>query len=170
MLRGALLISVLLVGAACSRDRAADPTIYGNAAQVLKMAPTGPPHPVRQTVYVPVYSGIYSGIDHNTVQLAATLSIRNTDLKHAIAIEAVDYYDSLGKKVRSYVTQRSELGPMATVDFVVQSSDRTGGPGANFLIRWTGEAAVNEPIIEAVMIGQSGNVGISFTSGGRTLK
>ena len=56
------------------------------------------------------------------------------------------------------------------MEFVVLHGDTAGGPGANFLIQWAGPAEIDEPLIEAVMIGQSGNAGISFTSTGRTLK
>jgi hypothetical protein len=37
-----------------------------------------------QTVYVPIYSHIYSGLKGRPFNLAATLSIRNTDPKHWI--------------------------------------------------------------------------------------
>jgi hypothetical protein len=40
-----------------------------------------------QTVYVPVYSHIYSGDREQPFYLAATLSIRNTDTKHAITLD-----------------------------------------------------------------------------------
>jgi hypothetical protein len=33
-----------------------------------------------------------------------------------------------------------------------------------------GQSDVDEPLMEAVMIGQSGNAGISFTSGSRVVK
>jgi hypothetical protein len=36
-----------------------------------------------QTVYVPIYSHIYSGIKARPFDLAATLSIRNTDPTHS---------------------------------------------------------------------------------------
>jgi hypothetical protein len=63
----------------------------------------------------------------------------------------------------------SELAPLATVEFVIQRADATGGPGANVLIRWKGPSEIDEPLIEAVMVGQSGNAGISFTSLGRNV-
>ena len=70
----------------------------------------------------------------------------------------------------STLTEPGELGPLATVEFVIQRVDTAGGPGANFLVQWVGQAEVDEPLIEAVMIGQSGNAGISFTSVGRAIK
>ena len=79
------------------------------------------------------------------------------------------YFDSVGKHLRDYLDTPSTLPPMGSVEFVVQRSDTTGGPGANFLIRWHAAAAVDEPLVEAIMLGQSGNAGISFSSRGRTL-
>jgi hypothetical protein len=124
------------------------------------------------TVYVPVYSSLYLGLDRNrqTVELTATVSVRNVSTAHPIVIEWVRYYDSTGKRVRDYLATPSSLPPLGSVEFVIQRSDTTGGPGANFLVRWKGPVAVDEPLIEAVMLGQSGNAGISFTSAGRVVK
>ena len=48
--------------------------------------------------------------------------------------------------------------------------DSCGDPGANFLVQWAGSSYMDEPLIEAVMVGQTGTAGISFTSSGRVLK
>ena len=48
-----------------------------------------------QTIYVPIYSHIYhDNSQKNVINLSATLSIRNTDLKNSIIITAVRYYDT----------------------------------------------------------------------------
>jgi hypothetical protein len=82
----------------------------------------------------------------------------------------VRYYDSSGKHVRDYLDKPSALPPLGSVEFVIQRADAAGGPGANFLIRWDGPANLDEPLIEAVMFGQSGGAGVSFTSRGRVVK
>jgi uncharacterized protein DUF3124 len=124
------------------------------------------------TVYVPVYSSLYLGLNikRRMVELAATVSVRNVSAAHPIVIEWVRYYDSAGKLIRDYVDKPSALPPLGSVEFVIQRSDAAGGPGANFLIRWKGPVNVDEPLIEAVMLGESGNAGISFTSRGRVVK
>jgi hypothetical protein len=63
----------------------------------------------------------------------------------------------------------SELAAVTSVEFVVPEADTTGGPGANFLVKWSGPPGVDEPSIEAVMSGRSANAGISFTSVGRVI-
>src|SRR5690349_18338532 len=56
-----------------------------------------------QTIYVPVYSEIYHHNRQEIFYLAATLSIRNTDLNNSIIITSVRYYDSNGKLVKQYL-------------------------------------------------------------------
>jgi hypothetical protein len=123
-----------------------------------------------QTVYVPVYSHIYSGDREQPVYLAATLSIRNTDRKHAITITAVDYYDSEGKFLKHYIEKPLALGAMATRRYVVSESDKSGGSGAKFIVAWQSDQPVVEPLIESVMISTKTQQGISFTSRGQVLE
>ena len=123
-----------------------------------------------QTVYVPVYSHIYSGDREQPFYLAATLSIRNTDTKHAITLTAVDYYDSDGKFLKHYLEKALPLNAMATKRYVVPESDKSGGSGAKFIIKWQSSEPVAEPLIESVMISTKTQQGISFTSRGRVLE
>src|SRR5207249_495277 len=69
-----------------------------------------------QTLYVPVYSEIPYGDSDRTIELTATLSIRNMDRKVAVTLQRVDYYDAQGKRVRSYVQEPRVLSPLATVE------------------------------------------------------
>ena len=123
-----------------------------------------------QTVYVPVYSHIYTGNRERPFNLAVTLSIRNTDPATTITIEAVDYYDSAGKLIKRYLETATSLNKMASVRYVVKEGDVSGGSGANFIVKWKAAEQVNAPIIEAVMIGAQSQQGISFTSRGQVLK
>jgi len=123
-----------------------------------------------QTVYVPVYSHIYSGDREHPFYLAATLSIRNTDLKHTIKIFTVDYYDSKGKLLKSYLENPIDLNPLSATRYVIKESDKSGGSGANFIVKWKSAAKVNAPIIESIMIGTKTQQGISFISRGRVIQ
>ena len=123
-----------------------------------------------QTVYVPVYSHIYSGNREQPFYLAATLSIRNTDRKHAITLTAVEYYDSEGKFLKHYLDKALSLNAMATKRYVVPESDKSGGSGAKFIVKWQSDQPVAEPLIESVMISTKTQQGISFTSRGRVLE
>ena len=123
-----------------------------------------------QTVYVPIYSHIYGGDQERPFFLTAICSIRNTDPDHSISIETVDYYDSEGKLLEKYLKAPMALKPLASTRFVVKESDKSGGSGANFIVRWKSEGRINPAIIEGIMIGTKMQQGISFVSRGQVIK
>lgn len=125
---------------------------------------------IGQIIYVPVYSHIYYQDQQRAIDLAVTLSIRNTDGDQPIQVDAVLYYDSDGNLVRSYLDEPLPLGTMASAAFVVAEDDRTGGVGANFIVAWSSAAQPTPPVVEAVMISAASAQGISFVSGGRVLE
>ena len=122
-----------------------------------------------QTVYVSIYSHVYSGDREHPYYLAATLSIRNTDPKHSITIVGVDYHDSDGKLLKRYLESPVTLSQAQSIRYVVKYSDKSGGSGANFYVTWKAERPVNAPIIESIMIGTQNQLGISFISRGKAV-
>ncbi|MEE9119600.1 MAG: DUF3124 domain-containing protein [Calditrichia bacterium] len=72
-----------------------------------------------QTVYVPIYSHIYSGLKGRPFRLAATLSIRNTDPKHPIMLVSVKFYDSNGRLLKEYLNSPSELKAMTSTRYIL---------------------------------------------------
>ena len=126
-------------------------------------------HSTGQTVYVPVYSHIYSGDREQPIYLAVTLSIRNTDSNHAITISKVDYYDSNGELIKNHLKAPVTLKALATYRYVIKESDKVGGSGANFIVAWRADRPVVPPLIETVMISTRNTLGISFTSRGRVI-
>lgn len=122
-----------------------------------------------QTVYVPAYSHIYIGNRERPFLLTVTLSIRNIDAKHPVTITAADYYDTKGKRIRKYLEQPIALGPWESIRYVVPQKDKSGGSGANFVVEWKSDKAVNPVLVEAVMIGAESQQGISFTSRGQAI-
>ena len=170
-MKRALPVLATLGVLACSSPRE-DPARHGSAATRLR-PPTSPlPEPTLQrTVYVPVYSSIYhSDAGHGMVELAVTVSVRNVSARQRLRLDHVRYYGSDGALIREYLRTPAELAPLATVEFVLRQLDKAGGPGANFLVQWTAAADIDEPLMEAVMIGHAGSVGYSFTSPGRSIK
>jgi hypothetical protein len=125
---------------------------------------------VGQTIYVPIYSHIYTRDKSRVFNLAATLSIRNTDEQNPIRINSARYYDTNGALVREYVKAPLRLAPMASTDFVVAEDDTSGGVGANFIVEWSAGFKVTAPVVEAVMISTATQQGISFVSQGRVIK
>ncbi len=123
-----------------------------------------------QTVYVPLYSHIYSGNKERPFLLTATLSIRNIDSVHNIKILSIDYYNTNGKFLKKYIEKPIVLYKLASMRLVVKQSDKTGGSGAKFIIKWKSEQYVNSPIIESIMIGAQNQQGVSFTSRGKAIR
>jgi hypothetical protein len=123
-----------------------------------------------QIVYVPIYSHIYSGVKGRPFDLAATLSIRNTNTKNPISLVSVKYYDSDGKLVEDYLKKPLQLDALVSTRYIITEADKAGGSGANFMVVWKSDQNVNPPIIEAVMIGTHSGQGISFVSRGQVIK
>ncbi len=89
-----------------------------------------------QTIYIPVYSYIYTGPKSHPTKLTAVVSIRNTDMVSPITLVSADYYDSDGKLVRKYLTDYVRLSALASTRYIVNLSDKRGGSGANFIVKW----------------------------------
>jgi hypothetical protein len=122
-----------------------------------------------QKVYVPVYSHIYAGNRKMQILLTVTLSIRNTDPQHPIMITTVDYYGTKGELLNKFLNKPIVLGPLESTHYIIPRDDKSGGSGANFLVEWSSEKPINQPIVESVMIGADGQQGISFTSRGQAI-
>jgi hypothetical protein len=123
-----------------------------------------------QTIYVPAYSHIYYGDREQPFNLAVTLSIRNTDMENQIALTSVSYYDSQGQLIQKYLEREVRLAPLSSIRYVVKESDKSGGSGASFIVKWKSDKLVNVPIIETIMISTATQQGISFSSRGMAIK
>lgn len=148
------LISLILLIAVCQTDR---------AAAEIKLSRG-------QTLYVPVYSNVFSAPKQVPFNLATILSMRNTDMSNPIKITSVDYYDTKGKLLRKYYEKEVVLAPLESAYIYMPESDTAGGFGANFIVRWRAQKEINVPIIECVMIGATSGQGISFVSPSQEIK
>ena len=119
-----------------------------------------------QTIYVPAYSHIYSGNREMPFLLTITLSIRNIDPNHPISITTVDYHETQGSHLKSFLDAPVLLKPFESIRYVIPEKDKSGGSGANFIVNWRAEEPVNPPIVESIMIGTQSQQGVSFTSRG----
>jgi len=126
-----------------------------------------------QMVYVPAYSQIYSVFSNSSdarINLAVTLSIRNTDMNNSIIIKSVSYYGDDGTLLKKYVEKPFRLSQMASVSYNISLTDVSGGIGANFIVEWGAKHSVTEPYIQAIMIGPHGNQGFSWRNPGYVIK
>jgi hypothetical protein len=163
---GALLLTLVVFGCTPPEEKPALPTPPPEEEPVFIHdldITTG------QTIFVPAYSEVHYTAN-NTMKLAVTLTIHNTDFTYPIILTSIRYYDSKGQMVREYLKKPQRLGPMATADFFVKSGEQTGGVGSNFIVEWVGEHPAYEPVVETLMLSNSGTQGLSFTSTGRVIR
>ena len=177
-----LLVGILLLGGATGACESPEPPppntrpppSHLDSLAAAKPAPPKagtPPTLVRsQTLYVPAYSHIYIRDATRSMNLTTTLSLRNASPEESIKLSAIEYYDSSGDRVRSYLDTSRVLDPLASTYVVVEVGDIRGGVGANFLVRWHAETPVYPPIVETVMITTESTQGISFRSPARVLR
>ena len=137
---------------------------------VRALYPAPAPPLVGQLVYVPIYSSIFYFDSQQTRELSAMLSIHNIDLEKKIELTRVDYYNTKGELVRSYLEQPLGLNPLETASFVVAEQDRTGGTGANFIVAWQAPGEVSPPLVEAVMTGTSSAGMVSLMTSGKVTR
>ncbi len=160
-----IALSIVLLSACATSTPQPPPVVQLQPVSIENIRPvTG------QTVYVPIYSHIYSPNRDRIMDLTATLSVRNTDLTRPIILTTIDYHNTNGERVRQYLEKPVELKPLASADFVVNQDDTSGGAGANFVVEWIAQTQVSNPVVESVMINTSGNQGISLISQGRVVK
>lgn len=122
-----------------------------------------------KTVYVPVYSEVFVA-GGGKLNLAITLSVRNTDFNYPLVVNNVNYYNTAGKLIENFLEVPYLLEPMASTHFFVSQVDARGGVGANFIVNWSANKLANKPVIEAVMAGSTGTQGMAFMSAGREIK
>jgi len=123
----------------------------------------------KEIVYVPVYSDIYHLDGTKRFLLTTTVSVRNISLKDSAYVINAVYNDSYGKQLRSFVSKSILLKPLESIEYVIEDAEDKGGAGASFIIEWGGSKNSNQMLIQSVMIGTSGQQGISFTAKGEVI-
>ncbi len=123
-----------------------------------------------ETDYVPVYADIYYKDGTREFYLTTTLSIRNTSLSDSAYVLSATYYDSYGKQLKEYIDSVILLSPLESIEFVVEEMENIGGAGANFIINWGAPSYSDQLLIQSIMIGASGQQGISFITNAKILE
>src|SRR5262245_40427788 len=158
MTRLSLVFSALLFIAAPAQAQPAPPGPLAQFSDALTDLP-GNPAILRGRVFVPAHSSLMVGDGKDRLDLSVTLSIQNTSEMGRLVIERVDYYNVAGKPIEKYLPRAIALKPYGAIQIVVPQQDIRGGVGANFIVDWSSSDAIDEPLIEAVMIGSRGTLG-----------
>ncbi|MGQ9654023.1 MAG: DUF3124 domain-containing protein, partial [Thermodesulfobacteriota bacterium] len=82
----------------------------------------------------------------------------------------VNYYDSAGKLLDRFLDSPVSLKPLASWQYVIAESDKRGGPGASFVVKWKAQRLVSPPVVETVMLSTRSQQGVSFTSRGQVVE
>ena len=166
-----VLVCLALLGCEVETDTPSSPLVtepgfdgLGSIFKPVSATPSGP----SRLVYVPVYSTLFLS-KTSRWELGASLSIRNIDPDQSVTVLEIGYFDTAGELLEQYLETPHELGPMATVTLTLPQWDKRGGAGANFLVRWSGDSDINEPIIEVVMAGTRGTQSFSFIRSGQEI-
>jgi hypothetical protein len=123
---------------------------------------------VRGSIYVPAYSRLPGR--RTPVDLSTTLRVDNTSASKPLVVNRIDYFDTTGRLVQSFLDEPIALRPFGAIQVSVPAEDPRGGPAANFIVAWSGSGPIAEPLVEAVMLGSEGNASYSFVSRGRPIK
>jgi len=152
------VIIIAFIFSSCSQD---DPdTFFIEKAEL-------PDLEIQKDIYVPAYSNLYYECDVQKTYFAVILSLRNITFTDSIYFDRIEYYDSEGKLLREFIEKVLVLRPMESIEYIVESPDKKGGPGANFVVSYWGRSNLkNPPYIEAIMLGNFANYGFSFSSPG----
>jgi len=117
--------------------------------------------------FVPLHSTLLGQGGLKNLNLSATLSVHNPSSRNALAVEQIIYRDGSGRLIETYINEPIILRPYGSLQVLIAQNDLRGGIGASFTIDWSTTAGSEEPLIEALMTGQSGTQGFSFLSPGK---
>ena len=165
MLVGAIW-AVQLVSAAQAQTATDHPAAFTGSLVELPTIDRGA---IRHTVFVPAYSTIRLGSGKGKVDLATTLSIHNTSEERPLILLRVDYFGTTGNLLHRYLSDPIAIRPLGSVQTFVPAEDTRGGTGANFIVEWSANGLITDPLIEAIMVGALGAQGFSFTSRGKAM-
>jgi uncharacterized protein DUF3124 len=162
---------LVLAGAAGAQEQAPNNPrdFLAEFQQSLVALPDAKTLSVQGAIYVPAYHNIRGSYATGS-GLATLLRIDNTSSSKPLVLERIDYFDTAGKLVQRYLTTPVALKPFGAIQIFIPTDDARGGPAANFIITWAGNAPIAEPLTESVMFGKVDGAGYSFVSQGRAIR
>ncbi len=173
-LSGALIVIFLLIAYTAGQSSRPDMS-FDMAYDIVKSKENGDlveqieTNKVTKKSYIPAYSHIY--ISHGKpIEMAITLSLRNTDAKNNLKIDKIFYYNTQGKLIRKYLNEGLTLKPLETKEIFIKWNDVEGGSGANFIVEYQQAPLSSRPIFETIMAATSENKeSFVFSSRGKNI-
>ena len=106
-----------------------------------------------QSVYLSLYPKIERAGKRVPTFLSTILTIRNTDLRHPITVNSIDYYDSSGALKRHVLNKPMIINPISSTSMRFEEKELSTERGMTgcFIIVWKSSKRVSEPIIEGIL-------------------
>ena len=122
-----------------------------------------------QTLYLPIATNYMK--DDVSFRVTAEVIIHNTDPDHAINLVKMDFYDTDGKLVKSYLQEPLKLNPASGRRFRVKDSvPDAAGAAAHFIIQWQADNKVVAPLVSGLLLGSRGTRGYAITTAPRIIR
>lgn len=119
-----------------------------------------------QTLFLPLVSHVYLGAKNKPYDLTKTFSFRNRDRKHAVTLVSVEYRDGSGSSLGDVLKNPRTINPLASLQMPVGSpkpdNSKEGSPC--LIVVWKSDQSVTPPLVQCIMIGATGQQGISFST------
>ncbi|MCB2225807.1 MAG: DUF3124 domain-containing protein [Desulfarculaceae bacterium] len=124
--------------------------------------------PQSGAIYAPLYQTAVIDHRNRTLELTATLYVRNPNPAVELQVESIVIHDGKGKQLKQLIPKVKILAPLATLHLLVpQLPSSVSAPSA--LVRWRGGEKAAPPLVEVLMMGTAGQQGISLTTNGTPL-
>lgn len=126
-----------------------------------------PAAPVKgQTLFLPLMTHVYLGAKNRPFNLTKTFTFRNRDRKQDVTLISIDYYNGAGKSLGNVLDRPRVIKPLASLQRPVASPKKDAGKEGSpcLIVRWKADKPVTPPLVQCIMIGATGQQGISFSA------
>jgi hypothetical protein len=133
----------------------------------LAAAAQGPPAASKgQTLHLPLVSHVFLGAKSKPYDLTKTFTFRNRDRKNAVTLVSIVYFNGSGEHLGEVLKIPRRIAPMASLQMPIGSPkpDKTKEGSPCLIVRWKADKPVMPPLVQCIMIGASGQQGISFST------
>lgn len=171
---GSLVFTILLLITLTLGSVSAQQTSHDDPLVTFSKSLTAVPDPAlltnRGSFYAPAFSSVRIEGGRTRLDLAVTLSVHNSSETQPLVINRIDYFDTSGALVQRFLNNAIALRPLGTFEIFISRDDTRGGTGANFIVGWAAKGAIEEPVVQTVMIGSIGTNSYAFTIQGRAIR
>lgn len=119
-----------------------------------------------QILYLPLVNHVFLGAKNRPFALTKTFSFRNRDRQQAVTLSSLEYFNDQGKSLGKLLKSPRVLKPLASIQIPIkspQSGEQMEGAPC-LIVRWKADEPASPPLVQCIMIGATGQQGISFST------